>query len=482
MKVDQTKPMVQLSMSFGNIVVPFMSVEAVLKQRDRVWSVQRTDIVMELTGSKNAMILSGLDSWVSADHCQNGTMKVLYELKVVVGYPLDIDIDLWGQPCSRDAMLQDGTETLRNRLKTFLNISDLDAVLQGVYEKGTLAGIAGSAVLQSVMGTVWDDSDVDFWVVDARTPELGKFIHAAQPLHEVLHASGYRITGEHSYATNNSDMGSYHRLRNTIKRIISYKKKDAPNLQIMLVRRRIVQFYPNHPFPIGTDKRNATIQAVVSSFDINICQFWYDGMDVLCHSTPVLQSVRKRRMAIVEGCAHVQSGNEWKRTFHRISKYRSRGFEFDAKSIIPILIRTHNNSLDAWIGMRKLIRYTCSDVFSIDIRWKGDYVFVNIDTKEKKVIHCAVISIREPEFYEYDHNLSQEPMVTDEELSMAETEIFNRTLYTPATSISQRYTILAIQSETEELRKQYEALAALATVDEATRSVNALSWNARYPP
>jgi hypothetical protein len=75
-----------------------------------------------------------------------------------------------------------------------------------------------------------------------------------------------------------------------------------------------------------------TVKQAIASFDLTVCQVWFDGQHVSA-TDAAKEDIQNKTMHITQA-AMEQTLSEWFRTLTRISKYRNRGFTLeDTKSV-----------------------------------------------------------------------------------------------------------------------------------------------------
>jgi hypothetical protein len=165
----------------------------------------------------------------------------------------------------------------------------------------TGAVIAGSAVMQSVLGVKWDNSDIDIWLpVDHvnSVKNLGKAAHILQAL------PTYRMP--HTITVGGTL--NYERLTTFVSNIMTLKNKPtgAKTIQIMFVK--------------------TSIRDVISSFDFIESQMYYDGKNLLAIDNTIMPMLLKKQLHMSKIALEMQSPHEWIRTLKRVDKYVKRGF------------------------------------------------------------------------------------------------------------------------------------------------------------
>lgn len=182
--------------------------------------------------------------------------------------------------------------------------------------------IAGSFVLHCELKRLnvplsWNCNDVDIWVESKNK----KYFNPVQKFHKLFVESGYKLL--HTYIPGNNDSNiapydSYERLQSFVRHIVTYQHQTtAKKIQLVVIKEFRV-------LGDSTRSKNSAIDTVVS-FDLNICQFVYNGMNAFNLSDLERNSSGQLLMKLTPASMN-QSTYEWFRTFSRVEKYQRRGF------------------------------------------------------------------------------------------------------------------------------------------------------------
>jgi len=155
--------------------------------------------------------------------------------------------------------------------------------------------IAGSAVMQAVLGEAWDGSDMDMWATAAEFPNIQADLVKA----------GYALSRHVPI----DDSSAYVRMSATIYCIHEFLAKDKPLVQVITV------------------KTDSALKAV-DTFDITACQVYYvPSQRLIAAASPdAWKALLKRQIVFSESSLKKQAPMEWIRTLKRVCKYLKRGF------------------------------------------------------------------------------------------------------------------------------------------------------------
>lgn len=188
---------------------------------------------------------------------------------------------------------------------------NVDPTLLFASLRETGAVIAGSAVMQSVLGKMWEHTDLDIWLPPGfKCNELSGISKIAQVLGDggfspptvgPMNRGGIRLTGIR-----------YRRLEKFVQKILTYQcPKTIDNtmpVQIIVLRRAV------------------TIPEMVTSFDMIATQIYFDGDRLLQADRRALSQLQSMVVSFSQVALDLQGPFEWVRTLDRVAKYFVRGF------------------------------------------------------------------------------------------------------------------------------------------------------------
>lgn len=186
-------------------------------------------------------------------------------------------------------------------------LSELGRALQE-----TNAVIAGSSVMQSVLGEEWDGTDLDIWLPQVGLGGGGALMNISR-IAGLLGDRGYgypRLGPVWSPGVELSDL-RYRRLEKYVDKIITYRNGDVKSaipVQIIVLR------------------PNVSILDVVTSFDLIASQIYYDGINLFQTDPRAYPQLQSKVVSFSEIALDMQGPFEWLRTINRVSKYFDRGF------------------------------------------------------------------------------------------------------------------------------------------------------------
>lgn len=211
-------------------------------------------------------------------------------------------------------------------------------------------------------------SDFDFWVV--HNPD--RWLDPVEVFYPIFYAAGYRHLQRF-----NPENSQYDRLKKYVKRIHTFghvddiensgfgvrmrsKNPKYPPIQVMVLypgESSVPTRYKNeHRFGrYSCLNRSAerypipdyiTTFLMVQSFDITVCQFVYDGVN-LYSLVPLTDKIQ-----VSEKAAQEQTPFEWTRTIDRIDKYSKRGFAPDWNNIQQAVLTTLQSFMQRTVERR----------------------------------------------------------------------------------------------------------------------------------
>jgi len=177
-----------------------------------------------------------------------------------------------------------GAERMRSALVRLGIPASIDAV------------IAGSAVMQAVLGEAWEGSDIDMWTTARAFPGVkADLSHAGYVLSRL-------VLVDHNSA--------YARMSATISCIYEFAAAAGPPvIQVIIVKLDLAL-------------------AAVHAFDITACQVYYvPAQHLLAAASPdALASLLARQLVFSQSALATQAPMEWIRTLKRVCKYVQRNF------------------------------------------------------------------------------------------------------------------------------------------------------------
>jgi hypothetical protein len=184
--------------------------------------------------------------------------------------------------------------------------------------------IAGSAVMQAVLGEAWEGSDIDMWATAPAYPSVAADLESA----------GYALS-RHVPIEDNS---AYARMSATIRCIYEFAAAAGPPvIQVIIV------------------KLDSAL-AAVHAFDITACQVYYvPAQHLLAAACPdALASLLARQLVFSQSALATQAPMEWIRTLKRVCKYVQRGFVIEdaqwARMVAAVSERcTDAEALRRWV-------------------------------------------------------------------------------------------------------------------------------------
>ena len=188
------------------------------------------------------------------------------------------------------------------------------------------AVIAGSAVMQAVLGEAWEGSDIDMWTTARAFPGVkADLSHAGYVLSRL-------VLVDHNSA--------YARMSATISCIYEFAaavQQQPPVIQVIIVKLDLAL-------------------AAVHAFDITACQVYYvPAQHLLAAASPdALASLLARQLVFSQSALATQAPMEWIRTLKRVCKYVQRGFVIEdaqwARMVAAVSERcTDAEALRRWV-------------------------------------------------------------------------------------------------------------------------------------
>lgn len=247
-------------------------------------------------------------------------------------------------------------ETLMDIRMNGTKLRDMNTCLQD-----TGAVIAGSSLIQSIIGTDWENIDMDIWLPtnEQQTARLAQISH-------LLRKSGYTDETQQIITT----PSQYSRLAKFIRTIVTFHggARRIP-VQVMMLNKDIA------------------VADLVRSFDITATQFLYDGRTILqIGGDSYDHLVRREILFSVEACSS-QSHMEWLRTLNRVKKYRNRGFSGPSRRSWELVTRSiYNHLIHYWNETSPAMLHHESNLEVFQSEW-------NASIGEKDTGTCPVLTI-----------------------------------------------------------------------------------------
>lgn len=215
---------------------------------------------------------------------------------------------------------------LTSLVKTKMHRVDPSLLFANLWESGAV--IAGSALMQSIIGRRWKDIDVDIWLPQS---SYRNDLSGVSKIAQVLGDGGYHLP---NYGPVNGSLTQlrYRRLEKFVERIVTYRCENKNSIPVQIIVLR----------------PNITIQDVVASFDIIAAQIYYDGSQMIQADDRALSQLKENVVSFSQIALDLQGPFEWVRTLNRVTKYFRRGFRIlddDEWSKVVASIRGH---LDAF--------------------------------------------------------------------------------------------------------------------------------------
>lgn len=160
------------------------------------------------------------------------------------------------------------------------------------------AAIAGSFVVQAILGKEWRDAEIDLWIPERSGSSRRD---AMEALSRVIPNLGLHLTRE--------DLQGYFPTSHYATKVYSYTDSRLGRLRIMFVK---------EPY---------TVAHVVQSFDIVATQVLWDGTKVMLVNPDALTQLRAGLIMFSQIATQLQSAQEWIQTIKSVRNYIGRGFK-----------------------------------------------------------------------------------------------------------------------------------------------------------
>lgn len=180
----------------------------------------------------------------------------------------------------------------------------------------TKSYLAGSFVMQAVLGETWNDVDVDIWIPHVNSSK------SLSRMNFLLASYGFIFTGYECHGDFKSGQSETRGFDTHILsdeyRVLSYRgacqhRDKFVKLIVMPVFRSFFE--------------------IIQAFDIIATQIYYDGRVINSYNYQSLADTNSKLIEFSEKAVEFQTSFDWLRTFLRVEFYMDRGFTMDRKSL-----------------------------------------------------------------------------------------------------------------------------------------------------